>query len=81
VEESEDAGRCWDNSATFLPHGGLTSFTQKSTCLHAINFKASYGVNLVTLLPKLGGGGSERGFDALLGPLGNLGNRQDTGSD
>ena len=33
------------------PHGALDTFHRKSTCPYAINFQASCGTNLVTLLP------------------------------
>ena len=37
------------------PHAGLRSFHQKSTCLHANNFRAIFEANLVTSPPYFGG--------------------------
>ena len=37
------------------PHGVLRPFHQKSTCIHAINFRAVCGANVVTLPPGIEG--------------------------
>ena len=37
------------DASSSLPHGGLRPFHQKSSCLHAIIFRALCGANLVTL--------------------------------
>jgi len=41
--------------ATCLPHGGLRTFHQKSTCLHASNFRELCGANLAMLSSEVGG--------------------------
>ena len=41
-------------TALMRPYGGLRPFHLKSTCLHAIYFRALCGANLVTLPPNLG---------------------------
>ena len=38
-----------------LPHGGVRRFHQKSTCLHAINFRASFGANFLQDVAMAGG--------------------------
>jgi hypothetical protein len=53
--------RRWESSNSSVaigcenPHGGLRTFHHKSTCLDAINFRALFGANLVTLPPKIWG--------------------------